>query len=215
MAELSELAQALADLNEERVNTLVEARLKAGVAALDIIEECNAGMAEIGERFAASEYFLSELIYSAEILKGVMARLEPLLESVDLGRSVGTVVIGTVKGDIHDIGKNVVVTLLRGTGFEVFDLGVDVPAEAFVEKVKKTGAKVLGLSALLNLAYPEMKNVVDKVTAAGIRDQVTIIIGGAPINEQVREYTAADYWAPDAPAAVKICKQVYSESCAG
>lgn len=212
MAELSELAQALTDLDEERVNTLVEARLKAGMAALDIIEECNAGMAEIGERFAANEYFLSELIYSAEILKGVMARLEPLLESVDLGRSVGTVVIGTVKGDIHDIGKNIVVTLLRGTGFEVFDLGVDVPAEAFVEKVKETRAKVLGLSALLNLAYPEMRNVVDKATAAGIRDQITIIIGGAPINEQVREYTGADYWAPDAPAAVKICKQVYSES---
>jgi methanogenic corrinoid protein MtbC1 len=210
MAELSELAQALADLNEEPVNTLVEARLKVGVAALDIIEECNAGMAEVGERFAASEYFLSELIYAAEIMKGVMARLEPLLESVDLGRSVGTVVIGTVKGDIHDIGKNVVVTLLRGTGFEVLDLGVDVPAEAFVEKVKETGAMVLGLSALLNLAYPEMKNVVDKVTAAGIRDQVTIIIGGAPINEQVREYTGADYWAPDGPAAVKICKQVYT-----
>jgi methanogenic corrinoid protein MtbC1 len=209
MAELSELARALADLNEERVNTLVEARLESGVAALDVVEECNSGMAEVGDRFAASEYFLSELIYSAEIMKGVMARLEPLLESVDpAGRSVGTVVIGTVKGDIHDIGKNVVVTLLRGTGFEVFDLGVDVPAEAFVEKVKETGARVLGLSALLNLAYPEMKNVVDMATAAGIRDQVTIIIGGAPINEQVREYAGANYWAPDAPAAVKICKQV-------
>ena len=215
MAELSELARALADLNEEHVNTLVGARLKAGMAALDIIKECNAGMTEVGERFAANEYFLSELIYSAEILKGVMARLEPLLENIDLGRSAGTVVIGTVKNDIHDIGKNIVVTLLRGTGFEVFDLGVDVPAEAFVEKVKETGAKVLGLSAMLSLAYPEMKNVVDKATAAGIRDQVTIIIGGAPINEQVREYTGADYWAPDAPAAVKICKQVYSESCTG
>jgi methylmalonyl-CoA mutase cobalamin-binding domain/chain len=215
MAELSELARSLADLNEEHVNTLVEARLETGVAALDIIEECNAGMAEVGERFAASEYFLSELVYSAEIMKGVMARLEPLLESIDLGRSVGTVVIGTVKSDIHDIGKNVVVTLLRGAGFEVLDLGVDVPAEAFVQKVKETAAKVLGLSALLNLAYPEMKNVVDMTTAAGIRDQVTIIIGGAPINEQVREYTGADYWAPDAPAAVKICKQVYSDPCTG
>lgn len=209
MAELTDLAQALAELNEERVNSLLEARLKAGVPPLDIIKECQAGMAEVGERFSANEYFLSELIYSAEILKGVMARLEPLLQGTASGRSGDTVVIGTVKGDIHDIGKNVVIMLLRGTGFEVIDLGVDVPAETFVETVKESGAKVLGLSCLLNLAYPEMKNVVDKAAAAGIRGQVTIIIGGAPIDEQVREYTGADYWAPDAPVGVKLCKQVY------
>ncbi len=209
MAELTELAQALAELNEERVNSLLEDRLKAGVPALETIAECQAGMAEVGNRFSANEYFLSELIYSSEILKGAMARLEPLLQGVASGHSVGTVVIGTVKRDIHDIGKNVVAMLLRGTGFEVIDLGVDVPAEAFVEKVKETGAKVLGLSCMLNMAYPEMKDVVDKATAAGIRSQVTIVIGGAPINEQVREYAGADYWALDATVGVKICKQVY------
>lgn len=209
MAELTELAQALAELNEERVNSLVEARLKAGVPPLEIITECQAGMAEVGNRFSANEYFLSELIYSAEILKGTMARLEPLLQGVASSQSADTVVIGTVKGDIHDIGKNIVVMLLQGTGFEVIDLGVDVPAEAFVEKVKESSAKVLGLSCMLNTAYPEMKNVVDKAAAAGIRSQVTIIIGGAPIDEQVRQWAGADYWAPDAPVGVKICKQVY------
>ncbi len=210
MAELTELAQALAGLEKERVNNLVEAKLKGGALPLEIVGELNAGMAVVGERFTAGEYFLSELIYSSHIMKGIMEKLEPLLGDGGLGKAVGTVVIGTVKGDIHDIGKNIVVALLRGIGFEVIDLGVDVSADTFVEKLKETGAKVLGLSALLNQTLIEMKNVVDTVVAAGIRNQVNIIIGGAPIDEQVREYTGADYYALDAPAGVNICKQVYS-----
>ena len=210
MAELTELAQALAGLEKERVNNLVEAKLKGGALPLEIVGELNAGMTVVGERFTAGEYFLSELIYSSHIMKGIMEKLEPLLGGGGLGKAVGTVVIGTVKGDIHDIGKNIVVALLRGIGFEVIDLGVDVSADTFVEKLKETGAKVLGLSALLNQTLIEMKNVIDTVVAAGIRNQVNIIIGGAPIDEQVREYTGADYYALDAPAGVNICKQVYS-----
>ncbi|MGB9905715.1 MAG: cobalamin B12-binding domain-containing protein, partial [Desulfotomaculales bacterium] len=126
------------------------------------------------------------------------------------GGTAGKVVIGTVKGDIHDIGKNIVVSLLRGAGFDVTDLGVDVPAEKFVAALKETGARVLGLSALLNFTYPEMKNVVEAVTEAGLRDRVTIIIGGAPCNEQVRQFTGADYYAEDAVTGVNICKKVYS-----
>jgi methanogenic corrinoid protein MtbC1 len=122
--------------------------------------------------------------------------------------SAGKVVMGTVKGDIHDIGKNIVVTLLRGSGFEVVDLGVDVPALRFVEAVEKSGAKVLGLSALLNLTYPEMKSVVEMIAKAGLREQVKIIVGGAPVNEQVRQFAGADYWAPDAVAGLNICKQI-------
>ena len=183
--------------------------MKGGAPPLEIIEELNAGMTEVGERFTIGEYFLSELIYSGHIMKEIMGRLEPLLGDIGVGKSAGTIVIGTVKGDIHDIGKNTVATLLRGVGFEVIDLGVDVPAETFVEKVRKTGAKVLGLSALLNFTYPEMKTVVDTLVAAGIRDQVKVIIGGAPTNEEVREYVRADYYAVDAPAGVNICKQIY------
>ncbi len=209
MAELS-LARALANLDKERVNNLVEAKLKDGVASLEIVGELNAGMTMVGERFTAGEYFLSELIYSSHIMKGIMEKLGPLLGDIGLGKAVGTVVIGTVKGDIHDIGKNIVVALLRGVGFEVVDLGVDVPANAFVEKLKETGARVLGLSALLNQTIHEMKNVVDSVVAAGIRNQVKIIIGGAPTDEQVQGYAGADYYALDAPTAVQICKQVYS-----
>ncbi len=209
MAELSELAQALAGLEKERVNNLVEAELKDGTAPLEIVGALNAGMTLVGERYTAGEYFLSELIYSSHIMKSVMSRLEPLLGDTGQSESVGTVVIGTVKGDIHDIGKNIVVALLRGVGFEVIDLGVDVPAAAFVDKLKESGAGVLGLSALLNMTFPEMKHVVDAVVAAGIRNRVKIIIGGAPTDEQVRDYSGADYYALDAPAGVKICQQIY------
>lgn len=203
------LAQALVDLDEEQVVELVKEKIDAGVPVLDILKECNEGMAKIGEKFEAGEYFLSELIFSGEILQSVMFQLEPLLTNVEKSDSRGTVVIGTVKGDIHDIGKNIVVTLLRGAGFEVIDLGVDVATETFVEKVKETGAKVLGMSALLSFTYPEMKTVIDALKAAGIRDQVKVIIGGAPCNEQVREFVGADYFAIDAVTGVNICKEIY------
>jgi methylmalonyl-CoA mutase cobalamin-binding domain/chain len=211
MAKLTDLARAVADLDKQRVVALVEDKVETGILPLEIVKELNQGMTEVGERFAACEYYISQLMYSSHIMKEVMAQLEPLLEHTDLGESAGTVVIGTVKGDIHDIGKNIVVTLLRNAGFKVIDLGVDVAADRFVEKLKETSAAVLGLSCLLNLALHEMKNVVDVLATAGIRDKVTVIIGGQPIDEQVREYVGADYYAPDAPTGVKICRQVYAQ----
>jgi methylmalonyl-CoA mutase cobalamin-binding domain/chain len=205
------LAEALRDLEEEKVYALVDAKIKAGLPPMEIVKLLNEGMVKVGELFSDKTYFISQLIYSAEILEKVMQTLKPFLEkTAGQGTSAGKVVIGTVKGDIHDIGKNIVVTLLRGSGFEVLDLGVDVPAEKFVSALKESGAKVLGLSALLNLTYPEMKNVVDSVNQAGIRDQVKIIVGGTPVNEQVREYTGADFYAPDAVAGVNICKKIYA-----
>lgn len=207
---MSVLAQALTDLEEQKVYQLVDEKIKSGVSPIDIIGECNTGMVGVGNLFSAGQYFLSQLIFSAEIFKTVMQRLEPMLEGVSGGGSAGKVIIGTVKGDIHDIGKNIVINLLRGSGFEVLDVGVDVPKEKFVEAVRESGARVLGLSALLNFTYPEMKNVVDAITEAGLRDQVKIIIGGAPCNEQVRRFTGADYYAEDAVAGVNICKEIYS-----
>lgn len=206
---MSELAKALTNLEENRVYELVEEKIKSGVSPLNIIGDCNEGMVGVGDLFSSGEYFLSQLIFSAEIFKNVMTRLEPLMPS-DAGGSAGKVVIGTVKGDIHDIGKNIVASLLRGSGFDVVDLGVDVPAEKFVEIVRETGARVLGLSALLNFTYPEMKNVVEAISGAGLRDKVAIIIGGAPCNEQVRQFTGADYYAEDAVTGVNICKKIYS-----
>ena len=207
---MDELAQALGDLDEKKVYSLVEERIKKGVPPMEIVRACNEGMAAVGDLFSTHEYFISQLIFSAEILKAVMKRLGPLLQSAQPGKPTGKVVIGTVKGDIHDLGKNVVITLLRASGFEIIDLGVDVPAEKFVKTIKQTGAKVLGLSALLNLTYPEMKHVVEEVSKAGLRDKVKIIIGGTPCNEQVRQFTGADYYALDAVAGVKICKEIYA-----
>ena len=184
---MDELSQALRDLNEKKVYEIVEERINRGVTAVEIVNACNAGMIAVGEKFSTCE----------------------LLQGAAKGPSAGIVVIGTVKGDIHDIGKNLVVTLLRGAGFEVVDLGVDVPAERFIAALKDSGAKILGLSALLNFTYPEMKHVVEQVRDAGLRDRVKIIIGGAPCNEQVRQFTGADYYAVDAVAGVGMCRQIY------
>ena len=207
---MDELVQALRDLNEKKVYDLVDQKIKEGVSAVEIVRACNKGMVAVGELFSTGKYFISQLIFSAEILKAVMKKLEPILQGTESSKSAGKVVIGTVKGDIHDIGKNIVITLLRGSGFEVTDLGVDVPAEKFVAALKETSARVLGLSALLNFTYPEMKHVVEEVAKAGLRDQVKIIIGGTPVNDQVRQFADADYYAEDAVAGVNICKQVYA-----
>jgi len=203
------LAEALRDLDEQKVYQLVEEKVKQGIMATEIIAELNEGMVAVGELFAQGTYFLSELIYSGEVLTNVMNQLEPLLKGAAAGKSCGTVIIGTVRGDIHDIGKNIVISLLRGSGFEVIDLGVDVPTEAFAAKVKETGAKLVGLCALLNFTYPEMKNIIADMAAQGVRDDVSVIIGGAPCNEQVRQFAGADFYASDAVVAVNICKNVY------
>ena len=211
MAGLTQLAQAMADLDKKHVITLVESKLKDGIPPLQIVGELNDGMIEIGNRFTACEYYISELMFSSHIYKEVMATLEPLLGQVETKKSAGTVVIGTVKGDIHDIGKNIVVTLLRNAGFKTVDLGVDVAADKFVETVKETGARAIALSCLLNFAIQEMKNVVEALTTAQIRDQVKVVIGGQPIDEKICEYIGADYYGTDAPAGVRICKQIYAQ----
>jgi methylmalonyl-CoA mutase cobalamin-binding domain/chain len=205
---MGDLVQALANLEEKKVYELIDQKIAEGVNPLDMIKECNDGMIRVGELFSEGKYFISQLIYSAEILKQVMKKLEPLLVGIQTsGPAGGKVVIGTVKGDIHDIGKNIVVTLLKGSGFDVIDLGVDVPPEKFVQTVKESGAKVLGLSALLNFTYPMMKEVVEAVKEAGLRDQVKIIVGGTPVNEQVR--SMREPIMQRRHAGVNVCK-VYS-----
>ncbi|NLZ38388.1 MAG: cobalamin-binding protein [Firmicutes bacterium] len=210
---MTELAKALRDLDEDKVNELVDAKLEQKVSPIDIINECNEGIVAVGELYASGKYFLTDLMLSGEIMQGVMAKLEPYIAVMSAERQIiGTAVIGTVSGDIHDIGKNIVVNLLRSHGFKVIDLGVDVPTENFVEMVKTSGTKVLGLSALLNTTYPEMKNVIEALKEAGLRDQVKVIIGGAVVNEDVREFTGADAYANDALAGVEFCKSVYENN---
>lgn len=207
---MGELAQALGNLEEKKVYELIDKQISDGINPLDIVKECNDGMIRVGELYSEQKYFISQLIYSAEILKQVMKKLDPLLAGVRTSlEGGGKVIIGTVKGDIHDIGKNIVITLLKGSGFEVIDLGVDVPTDKFIQAVRDSDAKVLGLSALLNFTYPVMKEVVDALVAAGLRDNVKIIVGGTPVNEQVREYAGADYYAVDAVDGIRICKEIY------
>ncbi len=212
MADLTELTRAMADLDKKRVLGLVEEKLKGGIPPLEIVKELNDGMIEVGNRFTACEYYISELMFSSHIYKEIMTTLEPLLGQAEPSKTVGAVVIGTVKGDIHDIGKNIVVTLMRNAGFKVIDLGVDVPADRFVETLKETGAKVVALSCLLNFAIMEMKDVVDALIAAGVRNNVKVIIGGQPIDDKVCEYIGADYYGADAPAGVRLCKEIYARA---
>ena len=177
----------------------------------EILAECNRGMAELGERFARQECFLPELMFGGMIMKTVTAELSPLLEKQEEGvESAGKVVIGTVQHDVHDIGKDIVVMMLRGVGFEVIDLGVDVPPEKFVEAAKEHDADLVGLSALLTTTMPAIKTTVDAIKAAG-QDVTKVVIGGAPVNQQYADLIDADGYAPDAVAAVELAKELLKE----
>ncbi len=197
------LALALADLEEETALRLVDEKLSAGENPNAIMDACRAGMVDVGKRYEAGEYFISDLMMAGEILKEVTAKITPFLKG-DASAPKGKVVVGTVKGDIHDIGKDIVVAMLKSNNFDVTDLGVDVPADRFVEALQKTGASVLGLSGLLTIAFDGMRETVQAVEAAGLRDKVKVMIGGGPVSDKVREYTGADAWGPDAQAAVSL-----------
>lgn len=201
-----DLVAALADLREDEALALVETRLEAGDDPLDIFDDARRAMEIVGERFSASEYFIPELVYAGEILKEISAIVKPRLAAgADVSR-IGKVVVGTVAGDIHDIGKDIVVFMLDVNGFEVLDLGVDVPAQKFVETIQESGSPVVGLSGFLTLAFQSMKDTVAAIEEAGLRDGVKIMIGGGPIDEQVRSYTGADAFGRDAMAAVELAK---------
>ncbi|MFQ5399679.1 MAG: B12-binding domain-containing protein [Anaerolineae bacterium] len=203
---MDELTNAIADLDETTVLALVQERLDAGDEALAILDACRRGMTIVGERFQNGEYFISELIFAGAVFKQAANLVEPRLTSA-ASDPKGTVVVGTVKSDIHDIGKDLVVLLLRAANYEVHDLGVDVPPARFVQALQETGAAVLGLSALLTTSFGPMKETVAAVEAARLRPGVKIMIGGGPTNAQVQAYAGADGWCADAQAAVDLCNQ--------
>lgn len=208
---MSKLAEAIRDLEDELALQIVEEEIAQGRNPLDIVAEANEGLVMVGDLFGEETYYLGELMFSVEIMESIMNKLTPLLESSGEGQgNKGKVVIGTVHGDIHDVGKNIVISLLRSSGFEVIDLGIDVSTGDFVDAVRDIDTKVLGLSALLNTTYPEMKNVIDALEGAGVRDQVKVIIGGTICTEAVREFTGADAFATQAMAGVEFCNEVYS-----
>ena len=201
-----DLVKTLADLKEEEALKIVEDRLKAGEDPLKILDDARRALEIVGKRFSDCEYFIPDLVYSGEILKQITDMVKPKLTKAAGAKRLGKVVVGTVAGDIHDIGKDIVVFMLDVNGFEVFDLGIDVPAEKFVDKIKETGSKVVGLSGFLTLAYESMKETVEAIKKAGLRDKVKIMIGGGQIDEQVKGFTGADAYGKDAIEGVKLAK---------
>ena len=200
------LVKLLSDLQEPEALAFVDKSLAEGADPMDLLGQAKEAMNIVGERFASEEYFIPDLVFSGEILKGIVKKLEPHLKKGEEEKRLGKVVIGTVAGDIHDIGKDMVVFMLDVNGFEVVDLGIDVPVQKFVDTIKETGSKVVGLSGFLTLAFQSMKETVDAIKAAGLRDQVKIMIGGGQIDEQVKGFTGADAYGKDAMAAVKLAK---------
>jgi len=161
----------------------------------------------VGKRFADSEYFIPDLVYSGEILKAVTELVKPKLTKAAESKKLGKIVFGTVAGDIHDIGKDIVVFMLDVNGFEVHDLGVDVPVQKFVDKIKETGAPIVGLSGFLALAFDSMKETVEAIKTAGLRDKVKVMIGGGQMSDEIKNYTGADAYGKDAMAGVTLAKK--------
>jgi methanogenic corrinoid protein MtbC1 len=207
MSSNEDLIKAIADLDEDQSIEIVKELIKTK-SATDIINIAREGMQLVGEKFANKEFFLADLIFSAEIFQEIMTVLESKL-TTEKASFIGKVVVGTVKNDIHDIGKNIIVSLLRAAGFEVVDLGVDVPVETFIEAVKREKPRVLGLSGLLTIAIGEMKNVIDALKANNMRESIKVIVGGGPMDASVRDYVGADATSQDAVLGVNKIKEFF------
>jgi trimethylamine corrinoid protein len=201
------LVDAFVDIREEEVVRLTQEMLEAGTDPMAVLDACKEALDTIGERFAAGQAFVPELIMAGEMMSQVTALVRPHLQGPRTLQRVGKVLMGTVEGDIHDIGKDVVNFMLEANGFEVVDLGVDVSPQAFVTAVKESRPDVVGLSGLLTLAFQSMKETVDAIREAGLRDQVKIMIGGAPVDEHIQEFAGADGWGKDAMEAVSLARQ--------
>jgi len=206
MEKFEELANALADLNEEKTLRTTKETLEAGEDPVEILESCRNGITIVGDRFERGEYFLSELVMAAEIFKEAMELVRPKLEKV-VAKPLGKIVIGTVKGDIHDIGKNIAIALLEAAGFEVHDLGVNTPPEKFVDAIKEVNPEIVGMSCLLTLSIESMRKTVEAIREANLREGVKVIIGGGRVDEVACEYIVADAYTDNAVRGVTICKK--------
>ena len=204
---LDRLRDSIVNFDIEGVREACKDAVESGIPPYRaVIDGMAKGMEIVGQKYEANEYFLAELIMAGETMKEGMKILEPHLKAGDV-KATGRVVVGTVKGDLHDIGKNIVVTLLKAAGFDVIDLGIDVPAEKFVEAVKNNSPDIVAMSALLTTTMTEMENIIKELEKAGLRDKVKVIIGGAPITPDYARKIGADAAAKDAVEGVKICKE--------
>ena len=206
MTEREKLFDAILNGDAKAAAVLTRQLLDADSSPLELVSECMIpAMDEVGSRFEAEDYFVPELLLSGRAMKGALEIIRPLLAASG-AQPVGRVVIGTVKGDLHDIGKNLVASMLEGGGFEVHDLGADVPPEKFIEAIRSSNANIVALSALLTVTMPAMRTVIDALRAAGVRDQVRVMVGGAPVTRQFADEIGADGFTESATSAVALAR---------
>ena len=201
-----ELIDAVVNMREKEAVEMAKKMIDDGGDPLKVLDACKEAMGTVGKRFEKGEYFLPELIMAGEMLRQISEIVKPKLTGDVKTERLGKVIIGTVEGDIHDIGKDIVVFMLDVNGFEVLDLGIDVPVQKFVDAVKEFQPAVVGLSGFLTLAFDAMKATVEAISAAGLRDKIKIMIGGGQIDEEVRKYAGADAYGLDAMDAVSLTK---------
>lgn len=206
MLDLQVLTLAVGDLDEDTIVSMLEEFVAAnpsGEQAYAVVGACQQGMAIVGELFEKNEYFVGDLIFAGELLTKSVEILKPVLGGEGT-KKIGSLVVGTVQGDLHDIGKNIFVSMVEAAGFQVYDLGIDVPPSAFVDKVKEVKPQIVGMSGVLTLALDSMKNIVDALKEAGVRDDVKIMIGGNPVTEDACKQIGADAFTTNAAEGVKI-----------
>jgi len=201
------LVTAIANMEEKDALALAKQLIAEKADPQVILDDCRSAMEIVGQRFESGTYFLPELMLAGEMLTEITEMVKPEMSKGQEIQRHGRVLIGTVKGDIHDIGKNIVTFMLDASGFEVKDLGVDVPADKFVEAIREFQPQVVALSGFLTLAFDSMKETVGAIQAAGLRDGIKIMVGGGPVSEEVRNYTGADGYGKDAMAGVSLAKQ--------
>jgi methanogenic corrinoid protein MtbC1 len=203
---ISPLVSAIADLKEELALNLVKESMSNQTRTSEILAECQQGLGIVGERYQRQHYYLSGLVMAGEIFSEITKLLKTSVRYQDYARKSGKVLIGTVAGDIHDLGKNITLMLLESNNYEVVDIGVDIPAEEFLKQAHENQPDIIGLSGLITIAYDSMRNTINLLKSEGLK--IPIIIGGSLLNENVCKYTGADYWVNDASSGLLICQKL-------
>jgi len=203
----NDLVASISELKKQEAIQLAERRLSAGEDPLKILDDARRAMQIVGRRFSDGTYFIPDLVYSGKILGEIAEMIKPGLSQAPQSKKLAKIVIGTVAGDLHDIGKDLVTFMLDINGYEVFDLGIDVQPQAFVDKIKEVRPEIVGMSGFLTSVYQAMKDTVDAIDQAGLRDTVKIMIGGGVMDDEVKRFSGADAYGPDAMAAVDLAKK--------
>ncbi len=206
MSSPEKIVDAIINMDEAAALRLTDEMIDSGVDAVEVLEACRRGMFAVGERFEKGEMYLSELFMATEMFNQIMARVKPWLKVA--GGAKGKVVLGTVEGDVHDIGKNIFISLLEAEGFEVVDLGVDVPPARFIDAIKEHNPDIVGMSSLLSTSLDAMKRTVDSIAEAGLREKIKVVIGGGRIDAEAADYIKPDAYTDNASQGVKQCREL-------